>query len=58
MWTAQNATGNVDDFHALKLAELQPYTMLHPNKETAMFSVLGLQGKAAKKRQDVGACER
>jgi hypothetical protein len=45
-WTAQNATGNRgDDFRALKLAELQPYTMLHPNKETAMFSMLGLQGE-------------
>jgi hypothetical protein len=45
-WTAQNATGNrCDDFRALKLAELQPYTMLHPNKETAMFSMLGLQGE-------------
>jgi hypothetical protein len=45
-WTAQNAPGNRgDDLQALKLAELQPYNMLHPNKETAMFSVLGLQGE-------------
>ncbi|KAF8867676.1 hypothetical protein BD779DRAFT_1694104 [Infundibulicybe gibba] len=45
-WTAQHATGNRgDDFRALKLAELQPYTMLHPNKETAIYSVLGLQGE-------------
>ena len=45
-WTAQNASGNRgDDFRALKLAELQPHTMLHPNKETAMYSVLGLQGE-------------
>lgn len=45
-WTAQSATGNRgDDFRALKLAELQPYTLLHPNKETALYSVLGLQGE-------------
>lgn len=45
-WTVQNATGNCsDDLCVLKLAELQPYTMLHPNKETAMFSMLGLQGE-------------
>jgi hypothetical protein len=45
-WTAQNATGNCgDDFRALKLAELQPYTMLQTNKETMMFSMLGLQGE-------------
>ncbi|GLB44253.1 hypothetical protein LshimejAT787_1601830 [Lyophyllum shimeji] len=45
-WTAQNASGNRgDDFRALKLAELQSWTMLHPNKETAIYSVLGLQGE-------------
>ena len=51
-WTAQNVTGNHgDNFCVLKLAELQPYTMLHPNKETAMFSMLGLQGEEKAGRQ-------
>uniref|UniRef100_A0A8H8CI32 XPG-I domain-containing protein n=1 Tax=Psilocybe cubensis TaxID=181762 RepID=A0A8H8CI32_PSICU len=52
-WAAQNASGNRgDDFRALKLAELQPYVFLHPNKETAVECVLGLQGeeKAAANR--------
>lgn len=45
-WTCQNASGNHgDDFRALKLCEMQPYTWLHPNKETAVYSVLGLQGE-------------
>ncbi|PPQ74282.1 hypothetical protein CVT24_001198 [Panaeolus cyanescens] len=45
-WTAQNASGNRgDDFRALRLAELQPYTLLHPNKETSIPCVLGLQGE-------------
>jgi hypothetical protein len=42
----QNASGNQgDDFRALKLSELQPYTFLHPNKETLVQSILGLQGE-------------
>jgi hypothetical protein len=45
-WNAQHATGNRgDDFRALKLAELQPWTFLHPNKETAIPCILGLQGE-------------
>ncbi|KAJ6548089.1 hypothetical protein B0H10DRAFT_2170043 [Mycena sp. CBHHK59/15] len=45
-WTCQHATGNRgDDFRALKLAELQPYTIIHPNRTTAIQSVLGLQGE-------------
>ncbi|KAF9062011.1 hypothetical protein BDP27DRAFT_1369177 [Rhodocollybia butyracea] len=40
-WVAQHATGNRgDDFRALKLAELQPHTLLHPNKETAIPSFI------------------
>ncbi|KAJ7125542.1 hypothetical protein C8R43DRAFT_1240832 [Mycena crocata] len=51
-WTCQNASGNRgDDFRALKLCEMQPYIFLHPNKETSVYCVLGLQGeeKAGKK---------
>ena len=45
-WTAQNASGNRgDDFRALKLSELQPYTFLHPNKQTQVPCILGLQGE-------------
>ncbi|KAJ6550760.1 hypothetical protein DFH09DRAFT_1086387 [Mycena vulgaris] len=45
-WTTQNASGNRgDDFRALKLAELQSHTLLHPDKRTAMPSILGLQGE-------------
>ncbi|KAJ3821428.1 hypothetical protein F5880DRAFT_1582041 [Lentinula raphanica] len=45
-WTAQHASGNRgDDIRALKLAELQPHILLHPNKETAIFAMLGLQGE-------------
>ncbi|KAJ3966843.1 hypothetical protein EV361DRAFT_540884 [Lentinula raphanica] len=45
-WTAQHASGNRgDDIRALKLAELQPHILLHPNRETAIFSILGLQGE-------------
>ena len=45
-WTGQNASGNRgDDFRALKFSEMQPYVWLHPNKETAVESVLGLQGE-------------
>ncbi|KAJ7693365.1 hypothetical protein B0H17DRAFT_933068, partial [Mycena rosella] len=45
-WTTQHTSGNRgDDFRALKLAELQPHTLLHPDKRTAMPSILGLQGE-------------
>ncbi|KAJ7819603.1 hypothetical protein B0H14DRAFT_3147405 [Mycena olivaceomarginata] len=45
-WTAQHASGNRgDDFRALKLAELQPYGMTHPDGRTSVFTVLGLQGE-------------
>ncbi|KAJ6450568.1 hypothetical protein C8R47DRAFT_1189292 [Mycena vitilis] len=45
-WTCQNASGNRgDDFRALKLCEMQPYIFLHPNKETSVSCVLGLQGE-------------
>jgi hypothetical protein len=45
-WTAQHASGNRgDDFRALKLCELQPYTFLHPNGRTPLPCVLGLQGE-------------
>jgi hypothetical protein len=51
-WTCQNASGNRgDDFRALKLCEMQPYTWLHPNKETAVYSVLGLQGEEKSGKQ-------
>lgn len=42
----QHAYGNCgDDFQVLKLAELQPYTFLHPNGHTPLPCVLGLQGE-------------
>jgi hypothetical protein len=45
-WSAQHASGNRgDDFRALKLAELQPYGMTHPDGRTSVFTVLGLQGE-------------
>ncbi|KAK7059342.1 hypothetical protein R3P38DRAFT_3384318 [Favolaschia claudopus] len=45
-WTSQHASGNRgDDFRALKLAELQPYTMPHPDGRTAVPCLLGLQGE-------------
>ena len=45
-WTAQHASGNRgDDFRALKLCELQPYTFLHPNGRTPLPCVLGIQGE-------------
>ncbi|KAJ7495690.1 hypothetical protein B0H11DRAFT_1716656, partial [Mycena galericulata] len=45
-WTAQHASGNRgDDFRALKLAELQSHVLLHPDRRTAMESILGLQGE-------------
>ncbi|KAJ6453900.1 hypothetical protein C8R47DRAFT_934035, partial [Mycena vitilis] len=45
-WTSQHATGNRgDDFRALKLAELQPYDIPHPDRRTLIPAVLGLQGE-------------
>ncbi|KAJ7692584.1 hypothetical protein B0H17DRAFT_1133058 [Mycena rosella] len=44
--TAQHASGNRgDDFRALKLAELQPTELKHPDKRTEIYSVLGMQGE-------------
>jgi hypothetical protein len=45
-WTCQNASGNRgDDLRALKLSELQPYMFLHPNMETSVVCILGLQSE-------------
>jgi hypothetical protein len=45
-WTAQHATGNRgDDLRALRLAELQPWSFLHPRGENKIYTVLGLQGE-------------
>ena len=45
-WTLQHASGNRgDDIRALRLAELQPATMLHPNNETQIPVIHGLQGE-------------
>ena len=53
-WMCQNASSNCgDDFQALKLSELQPYTWLHLNQETAIYSVLGMQGE-----EKAGKCEK
>jgi hypothetical protein len=44
--TAQHASGNRgDDFRAYRLAELQPYTMIHSNKVTAMPCTIGMQSE-------------
>jgi hypothetical protein len=43
-WTCQNATRNHgDDFCTLKLCDMQPYELLHPNLETKVYCVLGSQ---------------
>ena len=43
-WTCQNASGNrSDDLRALKQCDLQPYKILHPNMETIIPTILGLQ---------------
>ncbi|KAG6848859.1 hypothetical protein H0H93_013373 [Arthromyces matolae] len=43
-WNMMNASGNRgDDIRALRLCEMQPYTFLHPNGETDVPAVLGLQ---------------
>ncbi|KAF9559208.1 hypothetical protein CPC08DRAFT_751027 [Agrocybe pediades] len=45
-WTAQNASGNRgDDFRALRLSELQPYTFTHPDGITRIPCLLGCQGE-------------
>ncbi|KDQ24125.1 hypothetical protein PLEOSDRAFT_1079281 [Pleurotus ostreatus PC15] len=45
-WVTQIASGNRgDDLRALKLAELQPWVMLHPNGQTAIECILGLQSE-------------
>ncbi|KAJ7722698.1 hypothetical protein B0H16DRAFT_1737605 [Mycena metata] len=45
-WTAQHASGNRgDDFRALKLAELQPTVLKHPDKLTDIWAVLGMQSE-------------
>lgn len=52
-WTCQNASGNRgDDLRALKQCDLQPYKLLHPNMETVIPTILGLQDehKAIKNR--------
>ncbi|CAA7260308.1 unnamed protein product [Cyclocybe aegerita] len=44
-WTMMNASGNRgDDVRALRLCEMQPYLdFVHPNGETSVFAILGLQ---------------
>jgi hypothetical protein len=43
-WTCQNASGNRgDDLRSLKQCDLQPYKLLHPNMETVIPTILGLQ---------------
>ncbi|KAJ7046156.1 hypothetical protein C8F04DRAFT_938937 [Mycena alexandri] len=45
-WTAQHASGNRgDDFRSLKLAELQPTVLKHPDKRTDIWAVLGMQSE-------------
>lgn len=45
-WTCQHASGNRgDDFRSLKIAELQPYTFIHPNGRTPVQCVLACQGE-------------
>ncbi|KAF9474955.1 hypothetical protein BDN70DRAFT_814884, partial [Pholiota conissans] len=46
-WTAQNASGNRgDDFRALKLCEIQPYSFIHPiHTLVIIFCILALQGE-------------
>lgn len=45
-WTTQNASGNRgDDIRSIKLAEIQPYTLLHPDGRTQMTSVIAMQGE-------------
>lgn len=45
-WTLCSASGKRgDDIRALKLCELQPYVLVHPNKTTEIPAVLGLQAE-------------
>ncbi|KIM35282.1 hypothetical protein M413DRAFT_32634 [Hebeloma cylindrosporum] len=45
-WTLQNASGNRGDgICSLRLAELQPGKMLHPNNETEIPVIFGLQAE-------------
>lgn len=45
-WAFQNGTGNRgDDFRALRLCELQPYEMNHPNNRDKIYAILGLQSE-------------
>ena len=47
-----NASGNRgDDIRALCLCEMQLYKSLHPNGETTIFAVLGLQSDQEHKAQ-------
>lgn len=45
-WCAQRATGNRgDDIRSLKLAELQPHIITHPNQDTKIDAVVGCQSE-------------
>ena len=58
-WMCQNVSStHGDDFQALKLSELQPYTWLHPNQETAIYSVLGMQGEEKAGKHDMKTVRR
>lgn len=49
-WTLMNASGNRgDDIRALRLCEMQLYFFLHPNNETCIPAVLGLQSDMEQK---------
>ena len=46
IWTLCSASGKRgDDIRALKLCELQPYTLHHPNNVTQIPAILGLQAE-------------
>jgi hypothetical protein len=50
-----NASGNRgDDIRALRLCEMQPYRLLHPNGETTIPAVLGLQSDMEQKARSKG----
>ncbi|EDR01578.1 uncharacterized protein LACBIDRAFT_310608 [Laccaria bicolor S238N-H82] len=54
-WTMMNASGNRgDDIRALRLCEMQPYQFLHPNGETSIPAVLGLQSDMEQKARSKG----
>ncbi|KAF8055687.1 hypothetical protein FPV67DRAFT_1741394 [Lyophyllum atratum] len=51
-WTMMGASRNRgDDIRALRLCEMQPYVFLHPNGETSVPSVLGLQSEQKASRR-------